>query len=63
VAEVPVIRDFQAWRATEPEDFAGTFQYMQALHGEIEWINPGYDPEAFDAAKIDFTPPKPRRKR
>jgi len=47
-------------RACPPEDFGGTFQYMQALHGEIEWMNPGYDPEAFDPAKVDFTPPKPR---
>jgi hypothetical protein len=59
--EAPVAID--GARACPPEDFGGTFQYMQALHGEIEWMNPGYDPEAFDAAKIDFTPPKPRRKR
>ena len=27
-------------RACPPEDFGGTFQYMQALHGEIEWFDP-----------------------
>ncbi len=59
--EAPVVID--GARACPPEDFGGTFQYMQALHGEIEWMNPGYDPEAFDPAKADFTPPKPRRKR
>lgn len=41
-------------RACPPEDFGGTFQYMQALHGEIEWMNPGYDPEAFDAKAVSF---------
>jgi len=50
-------------RACPPEDFGGTFQYMQALHGEIEWMNPGYDPEAFDASKADFTPRKPRARK
>lgn len=49
-------------RACPPEDFGGTFQYMQALHGEIEWMNPGYNPETFDPEKIDFTPPKSRAK-
>jgi hypothetical protein len=49
-------------RACPPEDFGGTFQYMQALHGEIEWMNPSYDPEAFDPKAVDFTPPKPRKK-
>lgn len=47
-------------RACPPEDFGGTFQYMQALHGEIEWMNPGYDPEAFDPAAVSF---EPRRRR
>lgn len=45
------------------EDCGGTFQYMQALHGEIAWMHPGYDPEAFDAAKISFEPKKARRNR
>lgn len=42
-------------RACPPEDFGGTFQYMQALHGEIEWMNPGYDPEHFSVEEVDFT--------
>ncbi len=41
-------------RNAPPEDFGGTFQYMQALHGEIEWMHPGYDPEAFDVANVSF---------
>ena len=48
-------------RACPPEDFGGTFQYMQALHGEIEWAHPGYDPEAFDPKAVDFTPRKKRK--
>ena len=50
-------------RACPPEDFGGHFQYMQALHGEIEWMNPGYEPEVFDMAKVDFEPKKPRKRR
>lgn len=50
-------------RACPPEDFGGAFQYMQAQAGEIAWDAPGFDPEAFDPAKVDFTPPKPRRRR
>lgn len=49
-------------RACPPEDFGGTFQYMQALHGEIEWMNPSYDPDAFDLNGVDFTPPKLRKR-
>jgi hypothetical protein len=48
-------------RACPPEDFGGTFQYMQALHGEIEWMNPGYDPEAFDPRAVSFEPRKKRK--
>jgi len=50
-------------RACPPEDFGGHFQYMQALHGEIEWMNPGYEPEKFDPKAVDFTPKKPRKRR
>lgn len=49
-------------RACPPEDFGGTFQYMQALHGEIEWMNPGYDPEAFNATAVSFSPRKSSKK-
>jgi hypothetical protein len=41
-------------RACPPEDFGGAFQFMQALAGEIEWDNPGYDPDTFDIAAVDF---------
>ena len=50
-------------RACPPEDFGGTFQYMQALHGEIEWAHPGYAPEAFDPKSVDFEPKKPRKRK
>lgn len=50
-------------RNCPPEDFGGTFQYMQALHGEIEWMNPGYDPEAFDVQAVDFEKKATRKKK
>lgn len=50
-------------RACPPEDFGGAFRYMQASAGEIGWDHPGYDPEAFDPKKVDFTPPKKRKRR
>jgi hypothetical protein len=50
-------------RACPQEDCGGTFQYMQALHGEIEWLHPGYDPEAFDPKAVSFEPKKARRSR
>ena len=50
-------------RACPQEDCGGTFQYMQALHGEIGWMNPGYEPEAFDLKAISFEPKKSRRAR
>jgi hypothetical protein len=45
------------------EDSGGTFQYMQALHGEIEWMRPGYDPEAFDPKEVSFEKKKSRKRR
>ena len=50
-------------RACPPEDFGGAFQYMQASAGEIAWGHPGFDPEAFNAQGVDFTPKKPRKRR
>ena len=50
-------------RACPPEDFGGHFQYMQALHGEIEWMNPGYEPEKFEAEKVDFAQKRGARDR
>lgn len=50
-------------RNCPPEDCGGAFAYMRALHGDAEWIHPGYDPEAFDPKAVDFTPKKPLKKR
>lgn len=50
-------------RACPPEDFGGTFQYMQALHGEIAWMNPGYEPEKFEPSEVSFVPRKPRKRK
>jgi hypothetical protein len=45
------------------EDCGGTFQYMQALHGEIEWLRPGYDPEKFDPQAVSFEAKKTRTRK
>jgi len=45
------------------EDSGGTFQYMQALHGEIAWMHPGYDPEGFDVKSVDFAAKKTRKRK
>ncbi|HEX5789750.1 MAG TPA: plasmid pRiA4b ORF-3 family protein [Luteolibacter sp.] len=45
------------------EDSGGTFQYMQALHGEVAWMHPGYDPEAFDPKKVDFVKKQTRKRK
>lgn len=45
------------------EDSGGTFQYMQALHGDTTWMKPGYDPEAFDIKAVDFAKKKTRKRR
>jgi hypothetical protein len=50
-------------RACPPEDFGGAFQYMQAQAGEIEWAHPGYDPEVFDIASVDFEAKKTRKRK
>jgi hypothetical protein len=45
------------------EDSGGTFQYMQALHGEVAWMRPGYDPEAFDLKAVSFEAKKTRKRK
>jgi hypothetical protein len=45
------------------EDSGGTFQYMQALHGDTAWMQPGYDPDAFDPKAVDFEVKKSRRRK
>jgi hypothetical protein len=50
-------------RACPPEDFGGSFQFMQALAGEIEWANPGYEPEKFDIKSVDFEARKTRTRK
>lgn len=48
------IKLLEGERACPPEDCGGTFGYMDALEGNIEWMDDDYDPEAFDATKITF---------
>ena len=50
-------------RACPPEDFGGAFQFMQALAGEIEWHNPGYEPEKFEIGAVDFEAKKTRKRK
>jgi hypothetical protein len=50
-------------RACPPEDFGGHFQYMQALHGEIEWMNPGFEPEVMHLKPGPFEPKQPPKER
>lgn len=50
-------------RACPPEDFGGSFQYMQAGAGEIEWAHPGYDPDVFDPASVNFEAKKTRKRK
>ncbi|MGJ8644791.1 MAG: plasmid pRiA4b ORF-3 family protein [Luteolibacter sp.] len=50
-------------RACPPEDFGGAFQYMMALAGEIEWAHPGYEPEVFDMAAVDFKKKATRKRK
>lgn len=50
--EGPVMID--GARNCPPEDFGGAFAFMQAMAGDIEWMNPGYDPEPFDPKKVKF---------
>jgi len=57
----PVMLEGQ--RACPPEDEGGSFAYMRALHGDAEWFRTGYDPEAFDPAKVDFNAKKGRKKK
>lgn len=45
------------------EDSGGTFQYMQALHGDTAWMKPGYDPDAFDPKTVDFEAKKSRKRK
>jgi hypothetical protein len=35
-------------RACPPEDCGGTWGYMSALEGDIEWMDDAFDPELFD---------------
>jgi len=50
-------------RNCPPEDYGGAFAYMQSLHGDTEWLYPGYDPEAFDPGAVSFEAKKTRKRR
>jgi hypothetical protein len=50
-------------RNCPPEDYGGAFAYMQSLHGDTEWMDRKYDPEAFDMAAVSFDQRKSKRRR
>lgn len=56
-------RMIEGERNCPEEDSGGTFQYMQALHGDTEWLRPGYDPEAFDIGAVDFAKKQTRKRK
>lgn len=41
-------------RACPPEDCGGAFEYKQCVEGELEWLDDEYDPEKFEADKVEF---------
>lgn len=41
-------------RACPPEDCGGTWGYMSALEGDVEWMDDDYDPEVFDPKAVTF---------
>jgi len=42
-------------RACPPEDCGGTFGYMSALEGDIEWMDDDFDPEFFDPCAVELS--------
>ena len=52
------------WALAWPlEDFIRAFGSMKAVHGDTEWMDPGYDPEAFEPKAVVCTPKNPRARR
>ena len=47
-------------RACPPEDSGGPIMFMDALNGDLEFLDDRYDPARFDPKKVKFT--KGRRK-
>ena len=41
-------------RACPPEDCGGPWGYMDALNGNLEWIDDDYDPGAFDFKRVQL---------
>ena len=41
-------------RACPPEDCGGTWGYMSALEGEVEWMDDEYNPDDFDVTAISL---------
>jgi hypothetical protein len=39
-------------RACPPEDCGGTWGYMSALEGDVDWMDDSYDPEIFDPTAV-----------
>lgn len=42
-------------RACPPEDCGGTWGYMSALEGDVEWMDDEFDPELFDPTAVNLS--------
>lgn len=56
VGEKVIAKLLDGERACPPEDCGGTWGYMSALEGDVEWMDDDYDPEFFDANTVKFKP-------
>ena len=41
-------------RACPPEDCGGTWGYMSALEGDVEWMDDEFDPDVFDPTAVSL---------
>ncbi len=53
--EVTAAELLEGERACPPEDCGGTWGYMSALEGDVEWMDDEYDPELFDPTAIHLS--------
>ncbi len=54
MGEVIVPELLEGERACPPEDCGGTWGYMSALEGDVDWMDDEYDPDFFDPTAINL---------
>lgn len=59
--DLPILLEGE--RACPPEDCGGAFGYMQALNGDLMWLDDAYDPAHFDPGEVTFGKKRRRRKK